>query len=622
MLLLDEARSEELPAIAVAAKAWPAIGDALLRALDESPIGTAIAGPDGRWIRVNRAFAEIVGYAPEELVGRAFEDVTHPMDVDFDRNQVAKLDRGELHAYERFKRYLRKDGSIVFVHLVVSVARDAGGKVLCRLAQVKDVTERMRADEALRRSESNFRRLFDQASDGILISDSDGRFRDANAAACQMLRTSRDAIVGKTPEDFVPMEQIPAIIEEREQLLDNNRSAVVREMTFRRCDGALVPIELSSKFLLDGRQVAFMRDISERKRADREREDSLRWVHTVLEQSPVGLILVRGPGCKHLEVNSRLQEMIGGPVESFDQLSGVLLAANGAPIEHDDCVCVQAMSGDIPAPRERLLRHRDGGLIPVITSAAPIVDAGGTVCGVVLAVQDISAAKELERLRAEWASVVAHDLRQPLGAISLNAQVLARATEDERLRVRVERIRSAAQRLQRMVDDLMDLSRLDARRLELVRQSVDLPALVRASVERMSLEAPDRSFDVRVDGEIPAADADPDRLAQVMENLLTNAVKYGTGGTPIVVAIEHAGTEIAVAVTNDGQELPAEDLSRLFQRFQRSASAKLHGIKGTGLGLYITRSLVEAHGGHIAAASTPPGRITFRFTIPPVRAAA
>jgi PAS domain S-box-containing protein len=616
------ARSEQFAATATAPQTWPGIGDVFLRALDESPIGTAISGPDGRWVHVNRAFAKIVGHAPEDLVGRRFEDVTHPMDVEHDREQSAKIERGELHAYQRAKRYIRKDGSVVFVRLFVSVARDADGKVLYRLAQVADITERIRADEALRRSESNFRRLFDQASDGILISDIDGRFRDANAAACQMLGYSRDEIVGKTAEDFVPMEQIAGLVEEREQLLDSSRQALVKEATFRRRDGAFVPIELSSKFLLDGRQVAFLRDISERKRAEREREESLRWVHTVLEQSPVGLILLRGPGFKRVEANGRLQEMIGGPLETIAELSDVFVNPDGSPLADDDCVCLVAMRGEIPAARERMLRRRDGQFLPVVTSAAPIVDPDGAVLGVVLAVQDVSATKELERLRAEWASVVAHDLRQPLGAISLNAQVLARATDDERLKARVERIRSSAQRLNRMVDDLMDLSRLDASRLELVRQSIDLTSLVRASVERMALEAPDRPFDVRIDDEIPAADADPDRMAQVMENLLTNAVKYGTGGTPIVVSVAHASSEIVVAVTNDGAELPPEDLSRLFQRFQRSPSAKLQGIKGTGLGLYITRSLVEAHGGRIAAESAPPGRITFRFALPAARSVA
>jgi PAS domain S-box-containing protein len=615
MLSQNERPSGELCAAPVGATTGSGIGDSLLEALDESLIGTAVGGADGRWLRVNRAFAQIVGYAPEELVGRRFDEITHPLDLDVDLDAKRRIERGEIEGYQRIKRYVRKDGSFVFVRLNVSVARDRSGALLYHLAQVVDISERMRADEALRKSESNFRRLFDQASDGILISDVDGRYVDVNAAGCQILGYSREDLVGRTMMDIVPMEDIPQLAEEREQLLVDGRAAV-KEWTVRRRDGTIVPVEVSTKFLLDGRQVAFVRDISERKHAEREREESLRWVRAVLEQSPVGLILLRDLQTHRVEINSHLQEMIGGTVEAAEQIKELILNADGSPLDPDSCVCAQALHGARPAATERALRDSKGALVPVMMSSSPIVDDDGTVRGVVVAVQDISVTKELERLRAEWSSVVAHDLRQPLATILVNAQFLARLTDDARLHAHFECIRSAAQRLNRMVDDLMDLSRLDARRLELVRKNVDLPSLVRATVERMALEVPDRPFDVRVDGEVPDADADPDRLAQVMENLLTNAVKYGTAGTPIVVAVEREDGEIAVAVTNDGQELAPDVLAGLFQRFQRTSSAKRQGIKGTGLGLYITRSLVEAHGGHIVAECAPPGRITFRFTLP------
>jgi signal transduction histidine kinase len=169
-----------------------------------------------------------------------------------------------------------------------------------------------------------------------------------------------------------------------------------------------------------------------------------------------------------------------------------------------------------------------------------------------------------------------------------------------------------------MVGDLMDLSRLEASRLELVRQSVDVPALVHAAAERAELETPERPFDVRVDGDVPPAHADPDRIAQVLENLLTNAVKYGHAGTPIRMRVGHDGDEVTVAVTNEGRPLGAEEIALIFERFQRTASAKLQGIQGVGLGLYITRALVEAHGGRIVAESTA-GVTTFRFTLPVAR---
>ena len=254
------------------------------------------------------------------------------------------------------------------------------------------------------------------------------------------------------------------------------------------------------------------------------------------------------------------------------------------------------------------------------TMKIPIVDGMGTpvyLLGISLDVTDrLRAERELEHLRAEWGSIVAHDLRQPLHSIALSAQILARTTDDSSLQKYIERIRSVGRALHRMVADLMDFSRLDARRLELVRKPVDVTTVVLGSVERMALQAPDRPFDVNVQDNAPKADADPDRIAQVMENLLTNAIKYGTAETPIVVRITHENRHIAVAVTNQGKALTAEELPRLFERFHRTAGARQGDAKGVGLGLYISRALVEAHGGRITAESTPAGATTFRFTLP------
>jgi PAS domain S-box-containing protein len=589
----------------------------LLSSLDDSPIGTVLTDLDGRWLRVNRAFAQMVGYAREELTGLSFEALTHPADVETDHDYRKKLARGEIAQFQRAKRYLHKDGSTVVVQLNVSVLRDDDGAPICFLSQMVDITERVRADEALRKSESNYRRMFDQASDGIFVCDVDLRFTDVNAAGCQLLGFSRQDILGKTIADLLPAEDIPRLDEQREQLLVDG-GADVKEWSVRHADGNLVPVEVSTKFLLDGRMVSFVRDISERKRAEREREESFRWMRAVLEQSPVGLLLFYAPRPGHFESNSHFRRMVGRPVTDLQQLAEVLRMPDGQPLEPHVCPAKRALQGDA-CGEELVLHDANGGTRQVVATAAPIFGADDSVLGCVCAVQDVTATKELERLRAEWSSVVAHDLRQPLTTISLSADALSRSTDDSRLRLRFERIRAAAHRLNRMVGDLMDLSRLEARRLELVRQRIDVPALVRACVERMALTAPDRPAHVRVEGDVPEADADPDRIAQVMDNLLTNAVKYGHGGTPIVVGVEpHGpdGSEIAISVTNEGRALAAEELSLLFQRFQRTASAKLQGIEGTGLGLYITRSLVEAHGGRIAAECTAGGTMTFRFTLP------
>jgi PAS domain S-box-containing protein len=593
-----------------------------MSALDESPLGTDLTSLDGRWLRVNHAFARIVGYTREELTGMQTEAITHPADVEIDHDVRTRLARGEVRSCQRVKRYLRQDGSIVFVKVNVSVVRDDDDTPLCFLTQVEDITARLRAEEALRRSESNLRRLFDQATEGILVADLDGRYTDANAAGCELLGYAREELVGKTMMDLVPMEDAPRLAEAREQTLVPGMIRLREEWRHRRKDGVFIWVELSSKFLLDGREVAFVRDVSERKRAEREREESFRWVRAVLEQSPVGLILCPGPLAARVESNTSLQQMTGCSIGNIEQLRGMLRTPDGQPIGAEICACVRALRGERTPSTQLVLHDARGSSMPVVATAAPIFGADGTVLGGVVALQDVSATRELERLRAEWSSVVAHDLRQPLATISLSAEAVARLTHDSQMHTHFGRIRSSAERLTRMVGDLMDLSRLEASRLELVRQFVDVPALVRACVERAALGQPGRAARVRVDGDIPEADADPDRIAQVMENLLCNAVKYGRGDTPIFVDVARAvGGEIAVSVTNEGRALDPEELSRLFQRFQRTSSAKLQGIAGTGLGLYITRSLVEAHGGRITAECTAKGTMTFQFTLPAAPAA-
>jgi signal transduction histidine kinase len=224
---------------------------------------------------------------------------------------------------------------------------------------------------------------------------------------------------------------------------------------------------------------------------------------------------------------------------------------------------------------------------------------------------------EIERLRAEWNSIIAHDLRQPIAAIMMNAQFLAEEIADTSpLHKPAARISKCARRLNRLVRELLDYSLLQARQLELSRERVDLLQLVSASIELVAPEAPDRCFEVRARGEVPPVKADADRIAQVIDNLLTNAVKYGQPGTTIAVEVEAVDGMVAVAVVNDGIGIGAEELPQLFRRFVRTDVARQSGVKGLGLGLYIVRELVQAHGGEVVASSTPGGATTFRFTLP------
>jgi PAS domain S-box-containing protein len=470
--------------------------------------------------------------------------------------------------------------------------------------------ERRRSEEALRESQIAFHELLEMAPDAVVVTNPDEHVADVNTAACKLFDYSREELLGKTAADLAPPEDAAKLVPHVPALVHGVEGHVLRR------DGSLVTIEVSVKNLADGRSVGFLRDITERKRIEQECDESLRWVRAVLEQSPVGLALMHGSRFEQLEFNDRAHEMLGRPWDTDAELQGRLHTLDGQPADPEQLPIVEALRGKRIVGAEFLASNGEGGFTPIGLNAAPIVGRDGVVLGAVAAFEDITAAKELERLRAEWSSVVAHDLRQPLATIGLNAQALARAIHDPRLLATVERVLAAVKRLQRMVADLMDLSRLEASRLELVRRRVDVVALVSGAAERAKLDTADRPFDVRVHGEVPEAYADPDRIEQVLENLLTNAVKYGQAGTRIAVSVERDGQEVAVAVINEGRTLTAEEITRIFERFQRTRSAKLRGIQGVGLGLYITRSLVEAHGGRITAQSTSAGVTTFRFTLP------
>jgi PAS domain S-box-containing protein len=488
----------------------------------------------------------------------------------------------------------------------------AGGQYAERRRGERRMGRGRRAGEAPRESPAALQELIELAPDAAVVTDGTDHVTDVNAAACTLYGYSREEFLRKTFADLAPDES------EREKFVRDVPRIPGRvhlgEWRTKRRDGTLLAVQASTRVLADGRWLMFIRDVSERTRVERERDESLRFMRSVLEQSPVGLALVRG---NHVEFNEQAQQMLGQPATTeFNPADSEVRTLDGRRLEPDQLPGARALRGERGVRAEFLVRGAKRSCTPIALSAGPIVGPDGSVLAAVAAFEDITAAKELERLREEWSSVVAHDLRQPLGTISLSAQMIARATGEAKLLRYAEQIRAAAQRLHRMVGDLMDLSRLHAHRLELVRQYVDVPALVSAVAERVALQAPDRAFDVRILEPVPDVVADPDRIAQVMENLLTNAVKYGKGGTVILTTVSSEGGDVAVAVTNEGRPLTAEELSRIFERFHRTASAKLEGIQGVGLGLYITRSLVEAHGGRITAESTPAGVTTFRFTLP------
>ncbi len=249
---------------------------------------------------------------------------------------------------------------------------------------------------------------------------------------------------------------------------------------------------------------------------------------------------------------------------------------------------------------------------------APIAGASGRPTGAVAVLRDVTDLRRLERLRRELTANVSHELRTPLTSIKGFAEtLLGGAMRDEATcRHFLEIIDKESNRLVKLVDDLLDLSRLESKRISLELSQVDVGQVIEETVARLRPLAGARDFDLRPAAPDVVALADRDRLAQVLTNLLDNAIKFTPDGGRIAVDWRTANGEVEVTVADSGHGIAETDLPHVFERFYKADRARAATPGGSGLGLAITRHIVEAHGGRISVASRPGAGTTFTFTLP------
>lgn len=271
------------------------------------------------------------------------------------------------------------------------------------------------------------------------------------------------------------------------------------------------------------------------------------------------------------------------------------------------------------SPENSLVVARgDGSLAEVLVTARYVRDRpSGPVIRLVVALRDTAARRRGERERADLVSTFAHELRSPLTSVKgFAATMLAKwdRFSDQQKKLMLETINADADRVTQLITELLDVSRMESGRLELRRQLVDLPDRVRRSFASQggAGHAADR-FQLRVLGPLPEVWGDPGKIDQILGNLVENAIRHGAG--QIEVVITAAGPPdadgVEVVVSDHGEGIAPEIRPRLFSKFWRAGHRG-----GTGLGLYITRGLVEAHGGSVEADNTPSGGARFRVWLP------
>ncbi len=253
----------------------------------------------------------------------------------------------------------------------------------------------------------------------------------------------------------------------------------------------------------------------------------------------------------------------------------------------------------------------------LLVTASYTRDGDGQVTAFTVAFRDASRRARQERSRADLVSTVAHELRSPLTSVKgFTATLLAKwhRFNDDQKRVMLETVNADADRVTRLITELLDVSRIEAGRLEMRRQVVDLVEQARKVIAgRVVAGEPADRFVLDVPGELPEMWLDPDKIDQILGNLVENAVRHGAGTVTIVVEPDSRVRGAVVSVRDEGEGIPPEAAQRVFRQFWRG-----HGQPrgGTGLGLYIVKGLVEAHGGTINVRRAPGGGAEFRFSLP------
>lgn len=595
------------------------------------PSGHVIFG--GRW-------AAMLGYEPEEIEPhvRAWEKLLHPDEVERVKRVVRDHLEGRTELYECVHRLRHKDGSWRWIlDRGRVVARDDAGSPVRAIGTHTDITERKLAEEALRRSEATLSAVLDALPVGV-IGDIHGKIVRDNAAnrelwgvppetrgwegyadwvgyfpdsgeriQAQEWAMARALLRGETVKnELVECERF----ETKERRLYLNNAAPVRDADGNIVGGVVAEFDVTDRLATE----RALRESEERFRALADNISQLAWMADAT--GAIGWY------------NRRWFEFTGATPEE-------MAGWGWMKVHHPDHVDRVAekfrrhlQTGE-PWEDTFPLRGKDGAFRWFLSRARPIRDASGKVVRWFGTNTDVTAQREAEetlrhaiQLRDEFLSVASHELRTPLTALGLQLEQLRKLVLKEangagaRMAKKVDTAIRQADRLGTLVEGLLDVSRIASGRLVLRLERFDLREVVREVVDRLGGMAARSGSELRVAAPPEAVGTwDRSRLDQVLVNLLTNALKYGPG-CPIDIALSASERSVELTVTDRGIGISDEDRERIFGRFERAVSARHYG--GLGLGLYITRQIVEAHGGEIDVRSAPGAGATFVVRLPRV----
>jgi PAS domain S-box-containing protein len=614
--------------------------------IDLSPDAYFLSDLGGRFNDVNEAACRLLGYERAELVAKTILDIIPAEDADrLETVRAELLTPGSVHKADW--RLRRKDGSVVPVEVSANILRDGRWQAFIRdITQARQIaTERERllrqerrareaaeaANAMLRESEERFRLAIDSAPIGMALVALDGRFIRVNQVLCELTGYSAEELTRLTFPQVTHPDDVRIDLEQLRALRAGKIPRYQLEKRYIRKDGSVVHIMLSRSVLRDPRGAALyyvtqMEDISARKRA----EKALR----ISEAQFSGIVSIAADAIISVDNDQRITIFNEGAQKIFgytkDEVIGTalerLIPERFRAVHREHFARFAAgrqYARSMEVRREIFALRKNGEEFPAEASVAKVDLGESTIFSVVL--RDITYRKSVEEkleralaARDDVLRIVAHDLRNPLSTITMQASLLERQEPEPERRDQTPRlvITRSSQRMTSLIQDLLDVALVEAGQLKIERERLSASDLVREAVDAQALLASAEGLDVRVESgrDLPLVWGDHKRLLQVFENLIGNAIKFTPRGGRITLTAAPADGAVRFAVADTGAGIAPESVPHVFDRFWQATTRKRS--LGAGLGLPITKGIVEAHGGRIWLESAVGRGCTFFFTIP------
>lgn len=585
--------------------------------------GMAIISTEGRPLRINPAFCRLSGYTEAEAMQTNVLEVTHPDDREDTRRLYSEIATGRRRVIDQEKRYLRKDGSVIWGHATVAGVFGSDGNLKCFSANVQDITESKAAQEALRLSEERFRTVFNNAASGMVTLSPEGRFLEVNEAFCNFTGYSREELLRLRVREITHHDDLEDTTKNYRRLVDGQNRVIDYHKRYLRKDGSVVWGHVSMALVQDADEqplysIGLVQDVTESRRVQDQIRESKQMLQLVLDYIPQA-VFWKDRTSVYLGCNRNFARTAG--VECPQDLIGKTdydLVWKREEADFFRACDRRVMENDRPELHILEPQLQAGGKQAwVDTNKVPLHDAEGRVVGILGTFEDITERKAAEEALVEanreldaFVYTVSHDLRTPLTPIIGYAevlQVLCREQLDEKSLHFLAEIENQGRRMQALLEDLLALAKVGE--VERPAVPVDLNRELNEVLLGLGSQMAAAGV-VAKQNPLPKVRLPRSFLTQIFTNLIGNAIRYaGAAGSPIEIGGERVGKLVQLYVQDHGPGIPPAEHSRIFEVFYRCAS-KDH-LPGSGIGLATVQKIARLYGGRAWVEETPGGGSTF-----------